>query len=132
MWLLGRPGIHIGASGVVFAYLGFLLLRGCYERSFGSVVLSLGVFSIFGGTLWGMVPISAGERVSWEGHLCLGSCRVWLQRRSCGDGISRAPRRQLCRRRSFRHREARWHEPDTCSTESGWRRWRLVPRATGA
>lgn len=69
VWLLGRPGIHIGASGLVFAYLGFLLLRGWYERSFGSVVFSLGVFSIFGGTLWGMVPIAAGEGVSWEGHL---------------------------------------------------------------
>jgi len=69
IWLFGSSGTHIGASGVVFAYLGFLLLRGWYERSLGSVVVSLGVFSIFGGTLWGMVPIVAGEGVSWEGHL---------------------------------------------------------------
>ncbi|NES96878.1 MAG: rhomboid family intramembrane serine protease, partial [Desertifilum sp. SIO1I2] len=34
VWLFGSPGFHIGASGVIFGYLGFLLLRGYFERSY--------------------------------------------------------------------------------------------------
>ena len=36
-WLFGAPGsVHIGASGVIFGYLGFLMLTGWYTRSFGA------------------------------------------------------------------------------------------------
>jgi len=35
--LFGAPGsVHIGASGVIFGYLGFLMLTGWYTRSFGA------------------------------------------------------------------------------------------------
>ena len=41
-WLLGAPGsVHVGASGVIFGYLGFLMLSGWYARSAGSIVLSI-------------------------------------------------------------------------------------------
>ena len=69
VWLLGRPGMHIGASGVAFALFGFLLLRGWYQRSLGAVSLSLAVLWGFGELLWGMVPLAAGHGISWEGHL---------------------------------------------------------------
>jgi membrane associated rhomboid family serine protease len=68
-WLLGAPGtVHIGASGLVFGYLGFLLLRGYFERQFWSICLSVGVMTIYGGLLFGVLPVARG--VSWEGHLC--------------------------------------------------------------
>ena len=66
-WLLGAPGLHIGASGVIFGYLGFLLARGFFERNFPSILLSLIVGSLYGGLIWGVLPIQPG--VSWEGHL---------------------------------------------------------------
>lgn len=67
-WLLGAPGsVHIGASGVIFGYLGFLMLSGWYARTLGSVVLSVGVTLAWGGLVWGVLPSEVG--VSWQGHL---------------------------------------------------------------
>ncbi len=67
-WLLGAPGsVHIGASGVVFGYLGFLLLAGVYTRSVGSILLSLLTAGLWGGLVLGIAPGEAG--VSWQGHL---------------------------------------------------------------
>jgi membrane associated rhomboid family serine protease len=68
VWLLGRgSSIHIGASGLVFGYLGFILARGVFERSFQSSALAIVVFILYGGALWGVVPGS--PRISWESHL---------------------------------------------------------------
>jgi len=68
VWLFGAPNsIHIGASGVIFGYLGFLLLRGFFERSAIAIILSLIVCFLYGGVLWGVLPSRVG--ISWEGHL---------------------------------------------------------------
>ncbi|NES21688.1 MAG: rhomboid family intramembrane serine protease [Symploca sp. SIO3E6] len=67
VWLLGSPAVHIGASGVIFGYLGFLLARGFFDRNFLSILLSLLVGSLYGGLIWGVLPNQPG--VSWEGHL---------------------------------------------------------------
>lgn len=67
-WTLGAPGsVHIGASGVVFGYLGFLLLAGVYTRSFLSLVLSLVTAVLWGGLVLGIAPGQAG--ISWQAHL---------------------------------------------------------------
>lgn len=66
-WLFGSPGVHIGASGVIFGYLGYLLLRGFFERSAISIAVSLGVGTLYGSLLWGVLPMQYG--ISWEGHL---------------------------------------------------------------
>lgn len=58
---------HIGASGVVFGYLGFLLARGYFERSFGSILMSVVVGVLYGGMIWGVLPGQIG--ISWQGHL---------------------------------------------------------------
>ena len=67
IWLFGRQGVHIGASGVVFGYFGFLLARGWYERSFGSTIISVVVLIFYGSMITGALPFVPG--VSWEGHL---------------------------------------------------------------
>jgi membrane associated rhomboid family serine protease len=66
-WLLGARGVHLGASGVVFAYLGYLLTTGLFERKPGAILLSLVAASTWGGLVLGMLPGAAG--MSWEGHL---------------------------------------------------------------
>jgi membrane associated rhomboid family serine protease len=67
-WTLGAPGsVHIGASGVVFGYLGFLLLAGVYTRSFWSIVLSLVTAVLWGGLVLGIAPGQPG--ISWQAHL---------------------------------------------------------------
>ena len=68
VWLFGRPNsVHIGASGLVFGYLGYLLLRGYFERRVTSIVLSVVVGLLYGGALSGVLPGVPG--ISWEGHL---------------------------------------------------------------
>lgn len=68
VWLTGAPySVHIGASGLIFGYFGFLLLRGFFERSFMSIALSLFVGFLYGGLIWGVLPSQPG--VSWQGHL---------------------------------------------------------------
>lgn len=67
-WLFGADNsIHIGASGVVFGYFGFLVMRAYFERSVGSIVIAGLVLMLFGGMIWGILPIRVG--ISWEGHL---------------------------------------------------------------
>lgn len=68
VWLVGMPNtVHIGASGVVFGYLGYLLLRGYFSRSAGAILLSLLLVVLYGGVLWGLLPLQAG--ISWSAHL---------------------------------------------------------------
>ena len=67
-WLLGAPGsVHIGASGMIFGYLGFLILSGWFARSFASIVLSVLVVLLWGGMVLGVMPGQAG--ISWQAHL---------------------------------------------------------------
>ncbi|MCZ8225055.1 MAG: rhomboid family intramembrane serine protease [Microcystis sp. LE19-84.1B] len=68
VWLFATPGsIHIGASILIFGYLGFLLLRGYFQRNIPSILLSILVFLLYGGTIWGVLPSRPG--ISWQGHL---------------------------------------------------------------
>ena len=67
-WLFGAPGsVHIGASGVIFGYLGFLMLAGWYSRSYASIALSILVTIFWGPMVLGVIPASAG--ISWQAHL---------------------------------------------------------------
>jgi membrane associated rhomboid family serine protease len=67
-WLLGAPGsVHIGASGVIFGYLGFLMLSGWYARSFVSILISLVVTVVWGSLVLGMMPGTPG--ISWQTHV---------------------------------------------------------------
>ncbi len=67
VWLLGREAVHVGASGLVFGLVGFLVVRGLYERALTSLFSSLVVLLLYGGTIWGIVPQGGG--ISWEAHL---------------------------------------------------------------
>ena len=67
-WTLGAPGsVHVGASGVIFGYLGFLMLSGWYARSAGSILLSIVVTVMWGGLVFGVLPGQTG--ISWQAHL---------------------------------------------------------------
>lgn len=74
VWIAGRqtigghPTTHIGASGLVFAYFGYLVLRGFIDRRFRSIIVSILVILLWGGMIWGVLP-SSNRYISWEGHL---------------------------------------------------------------
>jgi membrane associated rhomboid family serine protease len=68
VWLFGASrSVHLGASGLIFGYLGFLLLYGYFERSLWTGMISLFVGLFYGGMIWGILPSRQG--VSWQGHL---------------------------------------------------------------
>ncbi len=67
-WIFGPPrSIHIGSSGLIFGFLGYLILRGYFERSWQAILLALVVIVLYGGLLAGLFP--SGEMVSWQMHL---------------------------------------------------------------
>lgn len=68
IWLLGMSGtVHIGMSGVIFGFLGFLLLRGYFERSASAIGLAVLVGLLYGSMIWGVLPLQ--PNISWLGHL---------------------------------------------------------------
>jgi membrane associated rhomboid family serine protease len=68
VWLTGPwLSVHIGASGLVFGYFGFIMLRGYFERSLYAVLLAVLVFLIYGSLIWGVLPQQNG--ISWQAHL---------------------------------------------------------------
>lgn len=83
-WLIGAPNsVHVGASGVIFGYFGYLLLRGYFDRSAFAITASVLVIIFYGSFIWGVLPNQPG--VSWEGHLFgfLGGClAAWSLTRS--------------------------------------------------
>ena len=68
MWVFGSSNeVHIGASGLVFGYLSYLLVRGVFARNVRQILLGIVVAFFYGGLLWGVLP--TGRGISWEGHL---------------------------------------------------------------
>jgi membrane associated rhomboid family serine protease len=76
-WLIGNlgsscgPTDHIGASGLIFGWLAFLLVFGIFVRKLSHIVIGLVVLFAYGGVLLGAMPVlhQCGG-VSWQGHLC--------------------------------------------------------------
>lgn len=83
-WLIGPArSVHVGLSGVIFGYLGYLLLLGWIERSPASIFRAFLVGFLYGGVLWGVLPLQSG--ISWQGHLfgllAGGLAAYWFGRR---------------------------------------------------
>lgn len=74
-WLIGNSGApagvetnHIGASGLIFGWLTFLIVFGFFTRKVWEIVVGVIVLFVYGGVLLGVLPGTFG--VSWQGHLC--------------------------------------------------------------
>jgi membrane associated rhomboid family serine protease len=75
-WLIGNVGSncgptdHIGASGLIFGWLAFLLVFGLFVRRVWDIIIGLVVLFAYGGILLGAMPV-LGQcgGVSWQGHL---------------------------------------------------------------
>jgi membrane associated rhomboid family serine protease len=69
-WLVA-PGdtVIVGASGLVFGWLGYLLARAYFSRRLRWIVVAVLVLVFFGTLLFGLFP-SLNSDVSWQAHLC--------------------------------------------------------------
>ncbi|MBX5486258.1 hypothetical protein MHAS_02664 [Mycolicibacterium hassiacum DSM 44199] len=79
-WLIGNIGVrcpyvgvqctsnHIGASGLIFGWLAFLIVFGFFTRKMWEIVVGVVVLFLYGSVLLGVLPGTPG--VSWQGHLC--------------------------------------------------------------
>ncbi len=67
VWVFARSAAHVGASGLIFGYFGFLVARGLYDRQLRSIAIALGVAFVYGSMIGGVLP--GLPQVSWEGHL---------------------------------------------------------------
>lgn len=67
VWLFARDAYHIGASGLSFGVMFFLLVVGVLRWDKRAIVLSMIVFFLYGGMLWGIFPLEPG--ISFESHL---------------------------------------------------------------
>jgi membrane associated rhomboid family serine protease len=90
-WLLARNAVHIGASGLIFCFFGYLASLAYFKRTIPTLILSLICIVGYGGMLRGLLPTSA--QISWEGHLAgllAGITLAWLSSNRQPDGV-RAP-----------------------------------------
>lgn len=67
VWLFAREAYHIGASGLAFGMLFFVLMIGMLRWDPRAIAISLAVFFLYGGMAWGIFPSASG--ISFESHL---------------------------------------------------------------
>ncbi len=96
-WLLTPVHtIILGASGLIFGWLTYLLARGLWSRRPAQVVIAVLVLLVYGGLIWGLLPGSAG--ISWQAHLggaIGGVLAAWLlHRRASRQLVTAAPARR--------------------------------------
>jgi len=68
-WFIGNPGIHIGASGVVYGYLSFLFFASTFSKNKNMLGLTLLIIFLYGSLIWGIIPLRQEALISWETHL---------------------------------------------------------------
>ncbi len=68
-FIIGKPGWHVGASGLIYGLAFFLFFSGIVRKHIPLIAISLLITFIYGGLIWNMFPFFAKSTTSWEGHL---------------------------------------------------------------
>lgn len=72
LWIGGRNNdegtfLHIGASGLIYAFATFLFFSGVFRKHIPLMVVSALVLFLYGSMMWGIFPLKS--EISWEAHL---------------------------------------------------------------
>ncbi len=81
VWLLGRNAYHLGASGLLYGYFGYLVLAGWMQKRLSLMLISIVIAFMYGGIIFGVLP--SRPYISWESHLfgfISGLGLAWLMR----------------------------------------------------
>lgn len=76
VWLFARPAFHLGASGLTFGMMFFLFTIGALRWDPRAIALSLAVFFLYGGMIWGVFP--SKPNISFEYHLAGAALGITL------------------------------------------------------
>lgn len=80
VWLFGKgPAIHIGASGIIFGLIGFLMFIGFFRRERVALIVSLVIIFFYSGALHSLTARIPG--ISWTSHFfgfLSGGFAAWL------------------------------------------------------
>jgi membrane associated rhomboid family serine protease len=66
VWLFARDAFHVGASGLAFGFMSFVFTVGVLRWDKRATALSLVVFFLYGGMIWGIFP--SKPDISFESH----------------------------------------------------------------
>lgn len=83
-WIIGKPGWHVGASGLIYSLAFFLFFSGILRKHIPLIAVSMLVVFLYGSMLWNMFPWFASPTTSWEGHLdgaISGTFLAWIFRK---------------------------------------------------
>lgn len=73
LWFIGREHTnHIGASGLVYAYIAFLITHAFINRNKQTLAAAFILIFLYGSLIYGIFPEYGkliGKNISWEGHL---------------------------------------------------------------
>lgn len=68
VWLTESTGVStVGASGIAFGWLMFLLVRGIFNRSLKQLAVAVILLFYWGSALWGLLP-NVDPEISWQAH----------------------------------------------------------------
>jgi len=65
-WLFARPSYHVGLSGVIFGYWGFITINGIIDRTIKSIFISIIAILFYGSMVFGVLPSAS---ISFESHI---------------------------------------------------------------
>ncbi len=76
VWMTAREAYHIGASGVVYGLLTFILFSGFLQKDVKALAVSFVIFVLYGGTfITGIFP--SKPEISWESHFMGGVAGIF-------------------------------------------------------
>jgi membrane associated rhomboid family serine protease len=76
VWIVGRTAYHIGSSGLVYGLAMFLFFGGILRRNPRSLAISMIVFFLYGGMIYGLLPVN--DAISWESHIMGSVAGIFL------------------------------------------------------